>query len=52
VAFVAEDRTYSTGQVGLRVVNTHAVFSRLRIANDVVCDHRVRLPSCICCPGS
>jgi hypothetical protein len=26
-ALVAEDRTYSAGQVGLRVVNTHAVFS-------------------------
>ncbi len=36
VALVAEDRTYSAGQVGLRVVNTHAIFSGFRIANDFV----------------
>lgn len=36
VALVAEDRTYNAGQVGLRVVNTHAIFSGFRIANDFV----------------
>jgi arylsulfatase A-like enzyme/GH43 family beta-xylosidase len=30
-ALAARDQTYATGQVGLRVVDTHAVFSGLRI---------------------